>query len=80
MPKYQLRELERSTLEYLQSVTRELTQMARAGRFPAIAYFLEMGYIEISDVLRGEVAPRPSAAPQPSAEAAKPRAPLKAVG
>jgi hypothetical protein len=60
MQKFQLRDMERSTLEYLQSSTREMAQMAQAGRFPVVAYFLEMAHLEISDIIRGTVYPRPT--------------------
>lgn len=77
MPKHQLRQTEKDTLEYLQSSTREMAQMAQAGRFPFIGYFLEMAYVEISDVLRGKAAPRPSEAAKPTV---KPTVSLKVVG
>jgi hypothetical protein len=34
--------------------------MAQAGRFPVVAYFLEMAHLEISDIIRGTVYPRPT--------------------
>lgn len=60
MPKNELRELEKQTLQYLQFSTREMGQLAKSGRFPFVAYYLDMAYTEVSDVLRGKAAPRPA--------------------
>lgn len=45
------------TLEFLQSMLGQLRTMAQAERCDALAYFIEMAYIEASDVIRGD---RPS--------------------
>lgn len=45
---------QRQTLEYLQSLTRELSLLAKADRAYRIGYMLDMAYIEIADVLRGD--------------------------
>lgn len=41
-------------LDYMQSMLRELRIMAQAERLDVIAYFVEMAYIETSDIIRGE--------------------------
>lgn len=50
----QLSHGQRQMLEYLQSITRELSFLAKGDRAYRIGYMLDMAYIEISDVLRGE--------------------------
>lgn len=42
------------TLDYLQSMLRELRTLAEAERCDMIAYLIEMAYIETSDVIRGD--------------------------
>lgn len=42
------------TLDYLQSMLGQLRTMAEAERCDMLAYLIEMAYIEISDIIRGE--------------------------
>ncbi|OXS99235.1 hypothetical protein B7H23_13705 [Notoacmeibacter marinus] len=42
------------TLDYIQTMLRELYTLAQAERYDILAYMIEMSYIECSDVLRGE--------------------------
>jgi hypothetical protein len=42
------------TLEYLQSMLGQLRTMAEAERCDMLAYLIEMAYIEVSDIVRGE--------------------------
>ena len=42
------------TLDYVQSMLRELRTMAEAERCDMLAYLIEMAYIEASDIVRGE--------------------------
>lgn len=45
---------QRQTLEYLQSLTREMSMLAKGNRAYRIGYLLDMAYIDINEVLRGE--------------------------
>jgi hypothetical protein len=45
------------TLDYIQSMLGQLRTMAQAERCDMLAYFIEMSYVEASDIIRGE---RPS--------------------
>lgn len=45
------------TLLYIQSMLGQLRSMAEAERCDMVAYLIEMAYVEVSDVVRGE---RPS--------------------
>lgn len=45
------------SLEFMQSMLGQLRTMAQAERCDALAYFIEMAYIEASDIIRGD---RPS--------------------
>lgn len=51
------------TLDYIQTMLRELYRLAQAERYDILAYMIEMSYIECSDVLRGE-RPQRLAAPR----------------
>ncbi|RLQ87716.1 hypothetical protein [Notoacmeibacter ruber] len=51
------------TLDYLQSMLRELVLLAQSERYDILAYMIEMAYIECSDVIRGE---RPHRLPAPT--------------
>ena len=42
------------TLEYLQSMLGQLRIMAEAERCDMLAYLIEMSYVEVSDIIRGE--------------------------
>jgi hypothetical protein len=42
------------TLDYLQSMLGQLRTMAEAERCDMLAYLIEMSYIEVSDIIRGE--------------------------
>lgn len=47
-------ERQKSKLEYLRSMIGELRTVARAERLDMAAYLLEMSYIEVCDIIRGE--------------------------
>lgn len=42
------------TLEYIRSMLGQLRTMSEAERCEMLAYLIEMAYIEVSDILRGE--------------------------
>jgi len=42
------------TLDYLQSMLGQLRTMAEAERCDMLAYLIEMAYLEVSDIIRGE--------------------------
>lgn len=42
------------TLEYLQSMLGQMRTMAEAERMDMLAYLIEMAYVEVSDIIRGE--------------------------
>jgi hypothetical protein len=42
------------TLDYMQGMLGQLRTMAEAERCDMLAYLIEMAYVEISDVIRGE--------------------------
>ncbi len=42
------------TLDYMQSMLGQLRTMALAERCDMLGYFIEMAYVEVSDILRGE--------------------------
>lgn len=44
------------TLEFIQSMLGQLRTMAQAERYDSLAYFIEMAYIEASDIMRGDQA------------------------
>lgn len=67
-----LRASEREALDYLMSMIRELRQIAEASRFPTIAYFLDMAYLETADVIRGV---RPARPGRPANRPGKPGGP-----
>ena len=41
------------TLDYLQSMLGQLRTMAEAERCDMLTYFIEMAYVEASDIIRG---------------------------
>lgn len=42
------------TMEYIRSMLGQLRTMAEAERCDMAAYLIEMAYLEVSDILRGE--------------------------
>ena len=42
------------TLDYMQSMLGQLRTMAEAERCDMLAYLVEMAYLEVSDIFRGE--------------------------
>ncbi len=42
------------TLDYMQAMLGQLRTMAEAERCDMLAYLIEMAYVEVSDILRGE--------------------------
>lgn len=42
------------TLDYLQSMLGQLRTMAEAERCDMLTYLIEMAYVEVSDIIRGE--------------------------
>ncbi len=42
------------TLDYLQSMLGQLRNMAEAERCDMLTYLIEMAYMEVSDIIRGE--------------------------
>ncbi len=42
------------TLDYMQGMLGQLRTMAEAERCDMLAYMIEMAYVEVSDILRGE--------------------------
>ncbi|MBO6716651.1 MAG: hypothetical protein JJ913_01705 [Rhizobiaceae bacterium] len=42
------------TLDYMQSMLGQLRHMAEAERCDMLAYLVEMAYVEVSDIIRGE--------------------------
>ena len=42
------------TLDYMQSMLGQLRQMAEAERCDMLAYLVEMAYVEVSDIIRGD--------------------------
>lgn len=42
------------SLDYMQSMLGQLRTMAEAERCDMLAYLIEMAYVEVSDILRGD--------------------------
>ncbi|TWG99059.1 hypothetical protein L598_001600000230 [Mesorhizobium sp. J18] len=42
------------TLDYMQSMLGQLRTMAEAEQYDMLAYFIEMAYVEATDIIRGE--------------------------
>ena len=42
------------TLDYMQSMLGQMRTMAEAERCDMLAYLIEMAYVEISDIIRGD--------------------------
>ena len=51
------------TLDYMQAMLGQLRTMAEAERCDMVAYLIEMAYVEVSDIIRGE---RPARQQQPN--------------
>ena len=51
-PSYNKRRTDK--LDYLQSMLGQLRTMADAERCDMLAYLIEMAYVEVSDIIRGE--------------------------
>lgn len=43
-----------ATLDYMQSMLGQLSTMAAAERCDMLAYLVEMAYLEVSDIIRGD--------------------------
>jgi hypothetical protein len=43
-----------ATLDYMQSMLGQLRTMAAAERCDMLAYLVEMAYLEVSDIIRGD--------------------------
>lgn len=54
MPRHPLKPSERKNAEYIRSVLRELMLLTRNSNQRLLSYFLEMPYIEVSDILRDD--------------------------
>ena len=54
MPRSPLRPSERQNAEYVRSALRDLLPMASGPNQKLLNYFLEMAYIEVSDILRDD--------------------------
>ena len=54
MPQTAMAQRRTDSLDYLQSMLRELRQIAQAERCDMVAYLIEMAYLETSDIIRGE--------------------------
>jgi hypothetical protein len=54
MPRSSLRPSERQNAEYVRSILRELLPMASGSNQKLLNYFLEMAYLEVSDMLRDD--------------------------
>ncbi|MGN6470434.1 MAG: hypothetical protein ACTHLC_12720 [Rhizobiaceae bacterium] len=42
------------TLDYMQTMLGQMRTMAEAERCDMLAYLIEMAYVEVSDIIRGE--------------------------
>jgi hypothetical protein len=42
------------TLDYIQAMLGQLRTMAQGERCDMLAYLIEMAYVEVSDIIRGE--------------------------
>ena len=54
MPQTAMVQRRTDSLDYLQSMLRELRGIAQAERCDMVAYLIEMAYLETSDIIRGE--------------------------
>lgn len=50
----QLNRRRTDTLDYIQSLLGQLRTMAEAERCDMLAWLIEMAYVEVSDIIRGE--------------------------
>lgn len=50
----QLNRRRTDTLDYMQSILGQMRTMAEAERCDMLAYLIEMAYVEVSDIIRGE--------------------------
>jgi hypothetical protein len=48
------RQHEHEAQEYMREMLRELRDMAEGQRMEVVSYLIEMAYVEVSDILRGE--------------------------
>jgi hypothetical protein len=62
------RQHERETQEYMREMLRTLRDIADGQRMANVSYLIEMAYIEVSDVLRGQ---RPTHQPKKTEIVAK---------
>ncbi|MCT7375677.1 hypothetical protein [Chelativorans salis] len=46
------------TLDYVQAMLGQLSVMARGERCDMLTYLIEMAYVEVSDILRGQYPPQ----------------------
>ena len=58
------------SLDYVQSMLRELREIAEAERCDMLVYLIEMAYVEASDIIRGE-RPARLRSPAPAARSQK---------
>lgn len=42
------------SLDYIQSMLRELREISQSQRYDILTYMIEMAYLECSDILRGQ--------------------------
>ena len=54
MPREVATQRRTDALDYLQSMLREMREIAQAERCDMLAYLIEMAYVEASDIIRGE--------------------------
>lgn len=54
MMRQQLNRRRTETLDYIQSMLGQIRTMAEAERCDMLAYLIEMAYVEVSDIMRGE--------------------------
>jgi hypothetical protein len=50
----QLNRRRTDTLDYMQSMLGQMRTMAHAERCDMLAYLIEMAYVEVSDIIRGD--------------------------
>ncbi|MBX9450483.1 MAG: hypothetical protein ACT6RL_11870 [Neoaquamicrobium sediminum] len=50
----QLNRRRTDTLDYMQSMLGQMRTMAQAERCDMLAYLIEMAYVEVSDIIRGD--------------------------
>lgn len=65
MPQSAMAQRRTDSLDYLQSMLRELREIAQAERHDMLCYLIEMAYVEASDIIRGERPMRVRSATRP---------------